>query len=103
MSRVLPAYMSMGTRGMGGMGEMQMPVPDNSLPMRGAPGPFGYIDMGGMFTILKVRDEPDKADPAGWYTYPPEGVAKLADPARMRADGISPASRPSERGSKDPA
>jgi manganese oxidase len=103
MSRVLPAYMSMGTRGMGGMGEMQMPVPDNSLPMRGAPGPFGYIDMGGMFTILKVRDEPDKADPAGWYTYPPGGVAKLADPARMRADGISPASRPSERGSKDPA
>jgi len=48
--------MSMGQTGMGGMGEMQMPIPPNSLPMRGAPGPFGYIDMGGMFTLIKIRD-----------------------------------------------
>jgi FtsP/CotA-like multicopper oxidase with cupredoxin domain len=88
MQRVLPEYMSMGTTGMGGMGEMNMPVPDNSLPMRGSPGPFGYIDMGGMFTILKVRERPSEADLHGWYRHPEGSVASLADPARLAADGI---------------
>jgi hypothetical protein len=88
MRRVLPQYMTMGTQGMGNMGEMKMPIPPNSLPMRGGAGPFGTIDMGGMFTVLKVRDEPDSADPAGWYEHPAGTVAGLADPARMAADGI---------------
>lgn len=88
MSRVMPEYMTMGTNGMGGMGEMPMPVPPNTLPMRGAPGPFSYIDMGGMFTILKVRDNPKDADVSGWYQHPKETVAGPADEARMRADGI---------------
>jgi hypothetical protein len=59
--------MSMGQNGMGGMGEMGMNVPENSLPMRGGKGPFSYIDMGGMFTILKVRDDANNADPNAWY------------------------------------
>ena len=88
MSRVLPQYMTMGTQGMGNMGEMKMPIPPNSLPMRGGAGPFGTIDMGGMFTVLKVRDDPDSADPAGWYAHPNGTVAGPADPARMAADGI---------------
>jgi FtsP/CotA-like multicopper oxidase with cupredoxin domain len=88
MQRVLPEYMSMGTAGMGDMGEMQMPVPPNSLPMRGAPGPFGYIDMGGMFTVLKVRDDPAAADADGWYRHPKGSVAERADEARMAEDGI---------------
>ncbi|KYF52903.1 copper oxidase, partial [Sorangium cellulosum] len=92
MSRVMPGYMTMGTTGMGGMGEMHMPIPANSLPMRGGAGPFSYIDMGGMFTIVKVRDEPDKADPNGWYEHPAGTVAGPASAERMRADGISPAS-----------
>ncbi|MBL8975053.1 MAG: multicopper oxidase domain-containing protein, partial [Myxococcales bacterium] len=66
MRRVAPEYMTMGTRGMGGMGEMEMQIPGNSLPMRGGPGPFSYIDMGGMFTVLKVRDDPSAA-PNAWY------------------------------------
>lgn len=90
MRRVLPGYMSMGTTGMGNMAEMAMPIPPNSLPMRGAKGPFSYIDMGGMFTVLKVRDAPESADPAGWYTHPPGTVPTRADPARMQADGVSP-------------
>ena len=53
---------------MGEMGQMQMPVPTNSVPMRGD-GPFAHIDMGGMFTVLKVRNDPDHADPAGWYQH----------------------------------
>ena len=88
MSRVMPEYMSMGTTGMGGMGEMEMPIPPNSLPMRGTHGPFGYIDMGGMFTVLKVREDPSTADLHGWYEYPKGSVADRADPARLAADGI---------------
>jgi hypothetical protein len=88
MRRVVPEYMSMGAQGMGGMGEMNMAVPKNSLPMRGAPGPFSYIDMGGMFTLLKVRDAPNEADLTGFYTYPPGSVAERADPALLTADGI---------------
>jgi FtsP/CotA-like multicopper oxidase with cupredoxin domain len=94
MRRVVPEYMSMGAAGMGGMGEMGMPVPPNSLPMRGSPGPFGYIDMGGMFTILKVREDPAHADPAGWYDQPNRPLAARADPAHMAEDGIDLAKKP---------
>jgi manganese oxidase len=90
MSRVVPDYMTMGTTGMGGMGEMPMPMPENSLPMRGGPGPFSYIDMGGMFTILKVRDRVVGGERDRWFQHPPGTVATIADPARMRADGIDP-------------
>ncbi len=88
MRRVAPGYMSMGTTGMGGMGEMEMPIPPNSLPMRGGQGPFSYIDMGGMFTVLKVRDDADAADPDGWFTHPAGTVAGPATADRLAADGI---------------
>jgi hypothetical protein len=88
MSRVLPDFMTMGTTGMGAMGEMRMPIPANSLPMRGAPGPFGYIDMGGMFTVLKVREDPASADASGWYQHPRGTVAERASEESMKADGI---------------
>lgn len=94
MRRVMPGYMTMGTTGMGNMGEMKMPIPPNSLPMRGAPGAFSYIDMGGMFTILKVRDNPEQADPTAWYTYPEGSVAGPANPTQMHSDGITPPSAP---------
>jgi FtsP/CotA-like multicopper oxidase with cupredoxin domain len=97
MSRVMPEYMSMGQGGMGGMGEMEMPMPPNSAPMRGGPGPFGYIDMGGMFTVLKVRERPRPEDATTWYQHPAGTVAGPADPARMRADGI-PAGRGARKG-----
>jgi len=95
MRSLVPGYMTMGTKGMGNMGEMEMPIPPNSLPMRGAKGPFGYIDMGGMFTVLKVRERPGADDAAGWYAHPEGSVAGLADPARMQADGVTlPAAKP---------
>ncbi len=90
MSRVVPDYMTMGTTGMGGMAEMPMPMPPNSLPMRGGDGPFSYIDMGGMFTVLKVREDPETADPNGWFSHPAGTVAGQASADRMRADGIDP-------------
>lgn len=94
MRRILPGTMSMGTTGFGHMdpAHMQgMPTPDNSVPMLGGDGPFDHIEMGGMFTVLKVRDDPASADPAGWYQHPEGTVARPADPDRMRADGIDEA------------
>lgn len=60
--------------------------PPNSLPMVGGKGPFGYIAMGGMFTVLKVRED---GDFSGWYKHPPGSVARKATAEELRADGIS--------------
>jgi len=62
---------------MADMGEMEMPLPENTLPMMTGTGPFGPIEMGGMFTVVKVRDglaRDDYKDP-GWYQHPPGTVA----------------------------
>ena len=72
LSNLLPGYMIMGERGMADMGEMIMPLPQNTLPMMTGDGQFGPIEMGGMFTVLKVRTDQkpgDYSDP-GWYQYP---------------------------------
>ena len=77
LSRLLPGYMVMGERGMADMGEMVMPLPRNTLPMMTGDGQFGPIEMGGMFTVLKVRNDKkpgDYTDP-GWYDYPDGTVA----------------------------
>ena len=70
--QLVPDYMVMGERGMADMGEMEMPLPDNTIPMMTGQGPFGALEMGGMFTVVKVRtDQPagDYTDP-GWYQHP---------------------------------
>lgn len=90
VQKLVPDYMTMGHTGMGEMAEMGMPGPKNSTPMAGGPGPFGYIDMGGMFTVLKVRDDASKEDGKGWYSHPKGTVAAVADPERMKRDGIDP-------------
>jgi hypothetical protein len=71
------------------MAEMGMAVPNNSIPMVGGMGPFGYITMGGMFTMLKVRDAggDSQADP-GWYRHPAGTVAERATPAELARDGV---------------
>jgi hypothetical protein len=57
------------------MAEMDMPGPRNTLPMMTGTGQFGSVDMGGMFTVLKVRDGiANYADP-GPYKYPQGTVA----------------------------
>ena len=87
---LVPGYMTMGQDGMGAMSEMGMKMPLNSIPMLGGPGPFASIDMGGMFTVLKVRAQPDREDGTGWYQHPRGTVAELAPPERLAADGIDP-------------
>jgi FtsP/CotA-like multicopper oxidase with cupredoxin domain len=75
--KFLPGYMAMGTDGMGEMGDMQMALPKNTLPMMTGQGQFGPIEMGGMFTLLKVRDNlMSYADP-GDYKNPPGTTAEL--------------------------
>lgn len=77
IEELLPGYMPMGETGMYEMAEMNMPLPPNTLKMGGTPGPYGPIDMGGMFTVIKVRDHvpPGYADP-GWYKMPPGTQAR---------------------------
>src|SRR5260221_4813241 len=86
VSKYLQGYMTMGESGMADMGEMGMPVPHNSIPMVGAPGKHGYIDMGGMFTILKVRDNLTNHDDPGWYENPPGTLASLASQEEQKRD-----------------
>ncbi|MFO7704182.1 MAG: copper oxidase [Halopseudomonas sp.] len=93
INNLIPEYMVMGERGMADMTEMQMPLPDNTVPMMTGDGPFGSVEMGGMFTMLKVRaDQPagDYSDP-GWYRQPPgtqsfEWTGALAEPARFKSE-----------------
>ena len=62
LQRAVPEMMVMGERGMHDMTEMSMPLPDNTAPMMAGQGPFGAIGMGGMFSVLKVREQL----PKGW-------------------------------------
>ncbi len=76
INKLVPDYMVMGDRG-GSMGEMEMPLPDNTLPMMAGDGPFGGLEMGGMFTMVKIRKglaRNDYQDP-GWYRHPPGTLA----------------------------
>jgi FtsP/CotA-like multicopper oxidase with cupredoxin domain len=86
--QLLPGYMTMGQAGMAEMGEMGMPVPPNSIPMVGAPGPWDYITMGGMFTILKVRERISSYEDPGWYKIPPGTHAVRATDEQLRRNGI---------------
>ena len=87
---LLPAYMTMGQTGMdmGNMAEI-MPMPRNTISMKGTAGPFDYISMGGMMTVLKVRDQLRSYDDnPGWYDHPEGTVALKANDADLRRDGI---------------
>jgi hypothetical protein len=91
---LLPGYMPMGRDGMAEMGRHiqhgMMPAPRNSIPMVGAEGPFDYITMGGLFTILKVREGIASYDDPGWYEHPPGTVASPATADELRRDEIEP-------------
>ena len=52
-------------------------MPDNTLPMMTGFGQFGPMEMGGMFSVVKVREglERDDYKDPGWYQHPPGTVA----------------------------
>lgn len=75
----LPGYMPMGQNGMSDMAGMDMGGPPNTLPMMTGDGPKGPIEMGGMFTVVKVRDRIHGQEDPGWYQDPPGTLAHPVD------------------------
>ena len=67
---LLPGFMAMGEKGMGEMGEMNMGGPRNWVPMMTGEGPFGAIGMGGMFTVVKIREGIASYGDPGPYKHP---------------------------------
>lgn len=90
IKQFFPDFMGlMNINGMGDMFEMygskemmdmgfKMKYPSNLSPI-GSPGPFGVIEMGGMFAIFKVRDNLTSYVDPGWYQHPPGTVAESVD------------------------
>jgi len=90
IQQLVPEYMAMGKDGMAehaahmAMGAMELP--QNTLPMMMGEGPFGLLEMGGMFTVVKIREglaAGDYRDP-GWYKHPPGTQARLASADEMK-------------------
>lgn len=94
IQKLVPDYMAMGERGMAEMAEMEMPLPDNTLPMMTGQAQFGAVEMGGMFTVVKVRRDQRPGDYSnpGWYKHPVGRVAHewaggVMDPVRTVGTG----------------
>ena len=92
--KLIPGYMTMGTGGMTSMATMEMPVPQNSIPMLGFQGQFGDTVLGGMVTVLKVRESAPTYEDPGWYDFPDGTVAYPATEEEMERDGITPPAAP---------
>jgi hypothetical protein len=92
ISSLVPGFMKSGA--MSDM-PMNMALPENTLSMMGGSGPYGNIEMGGMFTVMKIRPHlahDDYRDP-GWYKAPPGSVAHLWEgesPPAERDAGAAP-------------
>ncbi|MEQ8509410.1 MAG: copper oxidase [Rhodospirillaceae bacterium] len=73
----VPGFMAMGENGMGDHQDhsMHMMGPENTLPMMMGNGPFGNLEMGGMFTVVKIRETLDGDGDPGWFDNPPGTVA----------------------------
>ncbi|OWY30167.1 multicopper oxidase family protein [Herbaspirillum robiniae] len=99
IARLIPDYMVMGDKG-GSMDGMEMPLPENTLPMMTGDGPYGAIEMGGMFSTVKVRRNlarNDYRDP-GWYRAPAGSVAHEWKGGDAPAPQAAPAMRPGHPG-----
>ncbi|PRD70084.1 copper oxidase [Malikia spinosa] len=99
IQQLVPDYMVMGERGMADMGEMEMPLPDNTAPMMTGSGPYGPLEMGGMFSVLKVRadQQPGDYQDPGWFKHPVGTVA------REYTGPVAEATRPPSTPTSQPA
>ena len=91
IKQFFPDFMGlMNINGMGDMFEMygankmmdmgiKMKYPPNMSPI-GNPGPFGVIEMGGMFTVFKVRNNITSYVDPGWYQHP---LGTVAEPVNI--------------------
>jgi FtsP/CotA-like multicopper oxidase with cupredoxin domain len=98
--KLVPDYMPMGSSGMSDMAAMQMPGPDNALPMMTGSGQFGPLEMGGMFTLMKIREglAPNDYKDPGPYKNPKGTVAHEVESQTTEAPSLH-----DERGRKSPA
>jgi len=87
LGRAVPGAMVMGADGMAEMSSMAMARPSPSIAMLGGDGPHGSIDMGGMFTLVKIRDHLTGDGDPGWYK-PTSGVASEATADELARDEI---------------
>lgn len=97
IKKFFPDFMGlMSINGMGEMFEMfgtdemmdmgiKIKYPLNMSPI-GNPGPFGVIEMGGMFTIFKVRSNISSYVDPGWYQHPAGTVAEAVDISAVPED-----------------
>jgi manganese oxidase len=83
-------------------GGMPMDMPKNSISMMGSTGPFGYITMGGMFTVLKVRDDLKSYEDPGDYVHPEGTVAGPAVEEDLRRDGVDVNASPTQAPKVEP-
>ena len=93
ITKLIPDYLVMSERGMAEMAEMAMPLPNNTAPMMTGDGPVGSVEMGGKFSMLKVRKDQKAGDyqGPGWYQHPKGTVAyewagSMPEPARFLSD-----------------
>lgn len=81
LQKVLPGYMAMGEKGMAehqvhtDMDHMQ--GPENTLPMMMGEGHYGKLEMGGMFSMIRVRDQ--LGEQVDLYKAPEGTQAKKVD------------------------
>lgn len=68
-------------------------IHENTVPMMSGKGPFGSVEMGGMFSVLKVcrEQKPSKYMDPAWFEHPEGKVAHeyqgpLTEPARFKAE-----------------
>ena len=81
IGKLVPGYMPMGETGMAEHARhaQHMTGLRNTLPMMTGEGPFGPIEMGGMFTVVKIREGITSYEDPGWYEHPEGTVAWKSD------------------------
>ena len=88
---LLPGYMSMGTTGMRDMTRMDMPLPENTIPMLG-----GKFQFGQMANVLRVREDITSYEDPGPYDFPEGTMSLKALEQDLERDGISVPPLPEE-------
>ena len=94
--KLIPGYRTMGTTGMKDMTRGGMPIPANSIPMRGYKGQFGQTVLGSMANMLMVREGIDSYENPGPYKFPKGTVAREATVGELKADRIEIKPMPEE-------
>lgn len=88
LAATVPSFTALGAETSADPDAPDETLPKNSTPMFGGTAGFGYVTMGGMVTMLKVRDGITSYGDPGWYQQPAGTSAALATAAELARDGI---------------